>query len=86
MVNQPTLQPDEIAPPTIYDTVLFKLPRWAYNRSIGKFVGKHEIDIELDPDNDVPAINGDDTAAIKSAVATNSNAETRKRKPKVRQK
>lgn len=71
-------QPDEEPAPTIYDTLLFKLPKFMYNQSAGRFLNKKElIDEPLLEDNEVS-----EEAALQSATAQNINGETRKRKTK----
>ncbi|KAL1642859.1 hypothetical protein SLS61_009488 [Didymella pomorum] len=73
------LDPDEEPAPTIFDTVLFKLPKFAYNQSVGRFLGKKElIDEPLMETSDLP----EEEAALQSATAQNINGETRKRKTK----
>ncbi|KAJ4370407.1 hypothetical protein N0V83_004925 [Neocucurbitaria cava] len=75
------LDPDEEPKPTIYDTLLFKLPKFLYNQSAGRVLGKKElIDEPLLETSDLPA----DEAAIQSATANNLNGEARKRKAKAR--
>lgn len=75
------LDPDEEPKPTIYDTLLFKLPKFAYNQSVGRVLGKKElIDEPLLETSDLPA----DEAAIQSATANNLNGEARKRKARAR--
>lgn len=74
-------QPDEEHKPTIFDTMLFKLPKYAYNQSIGRVLGKKElIEEPLIESSDLP----EDEAAIQSATAQNLNGEARKRKAKAR--
>lgn len=69
-------QPEEEAKPTIYDTLLFKLPRYIYNQSAGRVLGnKQAIEEPLLDSSDLP----EDEAAIQSATAINGNAEARKR-------
>ncbi|KAJ4314902.1 hypothetical protein N0V94_006206 [Neodidymelliopsis sp. IMI 364377] len=73
------LDPDEEPAPTIYDTLLFKLPKFIYNQSAGRILGKKElIDEPLLETTELP----EDEAAIQSATAQNINGETRKRKTK----
>ena len=76
--NHPN-QPDEEPKPTITDTLLFKLPKFAYNQSVGRILGKRELVQEplLDSSSsDLP----EDEAAIQNATAQNVNGETRKRR------
>ncbi|KAJ4337349.1 hypothetical protein N0V95_008361 [Ascochyta clinopodiicola] len=73
------LDPDEEPAPTIFDTLLFKLPKFIYNQSAGRVLGKKElIDEPLLETSELP----EDEAAIQSATAQNINGETRKRKTK----
>lgn len=70
-------QPNEEPKPTIYDTLLFKLPKFAYNQSVGRVLGKKELlDEPLLNSSDLP----EDEAAIQNATASNLNGEARKRK------
>ena len=79
--KQPTPQPDEEAKPTIYDTLLFQLPRFFYNQSVGRVLGKKELVEEpLFESSDLP----EEEAAIQSATAQNLNGEARKRKAKAK--
>lgn len=72
-------QPDEESAPTIYDTLLFKLPKFVYNQTAGRVLGKKElIDEPLLETSNLP----EDEAALQSATAQNINGETRKRKTK----
>lgn len=74
-------QPDEEAKPTIYDTLLFRLPKFAYNQTVGRVLGnKQAVEEPLLDSSDVP----EDEAAIQSATAQNLNGETRKRKEKAK--
>jgi hypothetical protein len=75
------LQPDEEAQPTIFDTLLFKLPKFAYNQSVGRVLGKKELlDEPLMESSELP----EEEAAIQNATAQNLNGEARKRKAKAR--
>jgi hypothetical protein len=61
--------------------MLFKLPKYAYNQSVGRVLGKKElIEEPLIESSDLP----EDEAAIQSATAQNLNGEARKRKAKAR--
>ncbi|EUC36865.1 hypothetical protein COCVIDRAFT_86483 [Bipolaris victoriae FI3] len=71
------IDPNEEPKPTIYDTLLFKLPKFAYNQSVGRVLGKKELlDEPLLNSSDLP----EDEAAIQNATASNLNGEARKRK------
>ena len=71
------LQPDEEHQPTIYDTLLFRMPKFFYNQSVGRLLGNQRaIDEPLIEHSDLP----EDEAALQSATANNANGEARKRK------
>ncbi|OAL49213.1 hypothetical protein IQ07DRAFT_588542 [Pyrenochaeta sp. DS3sAY3a] len=75
------LDPDEEPKPTIYDTLLFKLPKFFYNQTAGRILGKKELlDEPLLETTDLP----EDEAAIQSATASNLNGEARKRRAKAK--
>ncbi|KAF2112444.1 hypothetical protein BDV96DRAFT_498067 [Lophiotrema nucula] len=75
------LDPDEESKPTIYDTLLFRLPKFFYNQSVGRVIGSQQaVDEPLLETSDLP----EDEAAIQSATANNLNGETRKRKAKAK--
>jgi hypothetical protein len=75
-------QPDEEPQPTIFDTMLFKLPKFLYNQSVGRVLGKKElIEEPLVESSDLP----EEEAALQNATAPNLNGEARKRKAKARQ-
>lgn len=70
-------QPDEEPKPTIFDTLLFKLPKFAYNQSVGRVLNKQEmLEEPLMESSDLP----EEEAAIQNATAQNLNGEARKRK------
>jgi hypothetical protein len=77
-------QPDEIAQPTFRDTIIFRVPIWAYHKSIGRFFNKSSPH----GNGDSPTIltppgsdeEGDEAAVLKSAVTGTANAEAKKRK------
>jgi hypothetical protein len=61
--------------------MLFKLPKYAYNQSVGRVLGKKElIDEPLVDSSELP----EDEAAIQSATAHNLNGEARKREANAR--
>ncbi|KAF2133972.1 DNAJ domain-containing protein [Dothidotthia symphoricarpi CBS 119687] len=71
------LDPDEEPKPTIFDTLLFKIPKFAYNQSVGRVLGNKDLVEEpLLESSDLP----EDEAAIQSATSQNLNGEARKRK------
>jgi hypothetical protein len=74
-------QPDEEAQPTIFDTLVFKLPKYVYNQSVGRVMGKQElIEEPLMDSSELP----EEEAAIQNATAQNLNGEARKRRAKAR--
>ncbi|GAB7349654.1 hypothetical protein MBLNU459_g0330t1 [Dothideomycetes sp. NU459] len=81
-VHEFLLDPDEIHQPTIYDTVLFRFPKWVYNESLGKVLNKRTADAELDELLDDQDEQGDDEVALQSAIQPNANGEDRKRRSK----
>ncbi|KAF2749959.1 DNAJ domain-containing protein [Sporormia fimetaria CBS 119925] len=75
------LDPDEESKPTIYDTLLFKLPKFLYNQSVGRATGNQRaVEEPLLDSTDLPT----DEAALQSATSINANAEARKRKNKIK--
>ena len=80
-------QVDEIPRPSIYDTLLFRLPVWAYNRSIGRLTGSPTTQ---DPDNQPSTETSSEDEetekekTLKNAIAPNQNGDARKRKTKNR--
>jgi hypothetical protein len=61
----------------VFDTVLFKLPKYAYNQSVGRVLGKQELLEEpLIESSDLP----EEEAALQNATAQNLNGEARKRR------
>ncbi|KAF2156839.1 hypothetical protein K461DRAFT_249394 [Myriangium duriaei CBS 260.36] len=81
-VQEFLLDPNEIARPTIYDTVLFKLPQWAYYKSASKFLNKPEADLALEQLESSNEKSSEDQA-VEAATAINANGEARKRKAKI---
>ncbi|KAF2185040.1 hypothetical protein K469DRAFT_708304 [Zopfia rhizophila CBS 207.26] len=74
------LDPDEEPKPTIYDTLLFKLPKLLYRQSIGRVLGSKAAEEPLLKSEDLP----EDEATLQSATSANPNGEARKRKAKAR--
>ncbi|KAF2255410.1 hypothetical protein BU26DRAFT_448821 [Trematosphaeria pertusa] len=75
------LDPDEEPKPTIYDTLLFKLPKFFYRQSVGRVLGDTQaVEEPLLETSDLP----EDEAALQSATAQNVNGETRKRKARAK--
>jgi hypothetical protein len=61
--------------------MLFRLPKFAFNQSIGRVLGNSAaVEEPLLETSDLP----EDEAALQSATASNVNGETRKRKAKAR--
>ncbi|KAF1355235.1 DnaJ domain protein [Delphinella strobiligena] len=80
-IHEYLLDVDEIHQPTVYDTVLFKLPKWAYNSTIGKALNRQTQDAQMEELLDGTEEQQDsDDAILKSAAQPNINAESRKRK------
>jgi hypothetical protein len=74
-------QPDDDPKPTIYDTLLFKLPKFVYNQSVGRVLGNRQaVDEPLLEKSDLP----EDEAALQAATAINANGEARKRRAKAK--
>ncbi|KAF1953973.1 DNAJ domain-containing protein [Byssothecium circinans] len=71
------LDPNEEPSPTIYDTMLFRLPKFLYNQSVGRVLGnKAAVDEPLIESSGLPK----EEAALQSATASNLNGEAKKRK------
>ncbi|KXH68713.1 DnaJ domain-containing protein [Colletotrichum salicis] len=45
------LDPNELPQPTIRDTALLRLPIWAYNRTVGRALGKNNAELEIDTED-----------------------------------
>lgn len=77
-------QLDEIPRPSIFQTAIFRVPIWAYSRTVGRFIsGSVGSDEPLLDNGDLmidPSEHGDEL--VDSATAGNANAEARKRKAK----
>ncbi|KAF2757074.1 hypothetical protein EJ05DRAFT_477301 [Pseudovirgaria hyperparasitica] len=82
------LDPEEIPRPSIYDTLVFQAPKWAWRKSVGKFFTSS--DAEPDSPVDEPTVltptTSEDEAVekLKGAMAANPNSEARKRNVKNR--
>ncbi|KAL5415548.1 hypothetical protein PMIN03_002672 [Paraphaeosphaeria minitans] len=75
------LDPDEEPKPSIFDTMLFKLPKYAYNQTVGRVLGNTQaVEEPLLETSDMP----EEEAALTNATANTLNGETRKRKTKAR--
>ncbi|WPH03815.1 Hypothetical protein R9X50_00669800 [Acrodontium crateriforme] len=78
------LDPEEVLPPTIKDTVLVRGPIYLYNVSIGRLFQKQDPkytawEVTMDQDQ-----MEESEAALHSATAPNANGEARRRKAKAR--
>ncbi|CAI6341744.1 unnamed protein product [Periconia digitata] len=77
------LDPNEEPMPTIFNTMLFRLPKFLFNQSVGRLLGnKAAVEESLIEGSDLP----EDEAALQSATAANLNGESRKRRAKARGK
>ncbi|PVH96523.1 hypothetical protein DM02DRAFT_674743 [Periconia macrospinosa] len=77
------VDPNEEPMPTIFDTMLFRLPKFLFNQSVGRVLGnKSAVDEPLINSSDLP----EDEAALQSATAANLNGEAKKRKAKAKGK
>ncbi|KIW01331.1 hypothetical protein, variant [Verruconis gallopava] len=74
---------DAIEKPTVYDTVLFRLPAFVYRKTIGRFLRPHEAVLEQLTRDEHETI---EDAALDCATSINANEESERRKPKVRRK
>ncbi|KAK3700006.1 hypothetical protein LTR37_016166 [Vermiconidia calcicola] len=79
------LDPDEVPPPTISDTVLVRGPLFLYNKSLGRLLNKQtpehfhqELSMDGQEEED------EATASLNAAIPANANGEARKRKSKAR--
>ena len=78
-------QADEIPAPTFQDTFLFRGPKFLYNQTIGRALGKQTIDhiaweATGSPGVGIPEVNGGLEPSLEAAVPANANGEARKRK------
>jgi hypothetical protein len=65
----------------MFDTMLFRLPKFAYNQTVGRLTGNtRAVDEPLLESSDL----SEKEAAIASSTANNLNGEARKRKAKAR--
>lgn len=65
--------------------MLFKLPEWAYNKAVGRFINKDQVDAEgedLHAVVDTPS----EENAVEAATSINANGEARKRRAKAGRK
>uniref|UniRef100_A0A8H7TPI7 J domain-containing protein n=1 Tax=Bionectria ochroleuca TaxID=29856 RepID=A0A8H7TPI7_BIOOC len=56
VVNEFLLDPEELAQPTVFDTAVVRVPAWAFNTTIGRFLpkpaAKQEVEFDIDDDSD----------------------------------
>ncbi|VUC27159.1 unnamed protein product [Clonostachys rosea] len=56
VVNEFLLDPEELAQPTVFDTAVVRVPAWAFNTTIGRFLpkpaAKQEVEFDLEDDSD----------------------------------
>lgn len=75
--------------PSVLDTALFRVPVWAYSKTMGRMLGAKsgaDPNEQLLADNDltVDNPNGHPDEVLESASSVNPNAEARKRKSKAK--
>jgi len=75
-------QPEEIHKPTVYDTVLFRLPIFAYNQTVGRLMNKEAADAEFAEVINVDSTQEEQDAAIQAAAPLNAKDDMRRRKTK----
>ncbi|KAF2671503.1 hypothetical protein BT63DRAFT_412527 [Microthyrium microscopicum] len=74
--NEFLIDINEIHPPTIKDTVLFRFPVFLWNKTGGRFIGGS---VDVPYLNDDEKIEHDINPAIKNATASSANGEARRR-------
>ncbi|KAF2842639.1 hypothetical protein M501DRAFT_907675, partial [Patellaria atrata CBS 101060] len=73
----------DVPKPTIYDTLLFRLPRFAYDQTLGRVTKKRAItEVYLTEEEVSGAAEDSDEKILTEATALNPNSEARKRKIK----
>ena len=85
------LQPDEIPPPSVFHTALFRLPVWLYAKTFGRALGSRsgaDPNEHLVDQNDLTIDNPDahSDEVLNNSASLNANADARKRKAKAREK
>jgi curved DNA-binding protein CbpA len=63
---------DQIPRPTIRETMIFQLPIWAFNRTVGRVLGTSPVEVEVDSDEAEELVEEAETTAT-------SNSRSRKR-------
>ncbi|TKA56772.1 hypothetical protein B0A49_09630 [Cryomyces minteri] len=78
------LDVEEIPRPTIFDTGLFRLPLYAYNRTLGRVLNRQTQGALLDEllDGEDEQQQSVEETSLKAATANNLNGEARKRRSK----
>lgn len=77
-------QLESMPAPTVMDTALVRLPLWLYNQSLGRLINKSAPETTLVEELGVDDLTKEGEEIVKEAEAANPNAESRRRKPKVR--
>jgi hypothetical protein len=65
---------DQIPRPTFRETMVFQLPIWAFNRTLGRVLGNSPVEVEVDSDEAEEPVEEAETTATSS-----SNPRSRKR-------
>ncbi|KAJ5860577.1 uncharacterized protein N7529_007887 [Penicillium soppii] len=65
---------DQIPRPTFRETMVFQLPIWAFNRTLGRVLGNSPVEVEVDSDEAEEPVEAAETTATSS-----SNPRSRKR-------
>lgn len=79
-------QPNETPKPTVWDTAAVKLPIWAFNASVGRFLNKapvNEEDVEVEEEVTASSSSGADDFEVLEKVKTtarNGDGKSIKRK------
>lgn len=78
-----TDQPNELSQPTIKDTALWRVPIWAYDASVGRFLNKPELPEDEDDSSEeqqnTPTSSSDtEDFEVLEKVKTNSQIENGK--------
>ena len=76
-------QIDAIERPTFKDTAIFRLPAFAYRKTIGRFLNPAQVKAEELGEDDAETL---EEAALNEATSINANEESERRKPKVRRR
>jgi hypothetical protein len=76
-------QINAIEAPTIFDTAIFRLPVFAYRKTLGRFINPAQATAEEFAEDDAETL---EEAALNEATSINANEESERRKPKVRRR